>query len=489
MLKEELVDLIRETQRLKTEQQTVEAKAANKGCPKKLYDTLSSFSNQDEGGVILFGIDESKDFDVVGVYDAQDLQKHVSEQCSQMKPEVKALFTIAEVDGYVVVSAEIPGMDVSERPCFYEGKGRLKGSYKRVGDMDKPMTEYEIYSFEAFRKKYQDDIRTIDRCDFDTLDPSDLANYLLRLKASKPHLAALRDEQIYPLMSILKDGKVTLAAEWLFGYYPQAFAPQLCITAVKVFGEEKGALDSEGNRFEDNKRIEGTIPEMLDESLAFLRRNLSLSTKIDKQTGKRFDKFDLPIDAVREVVLNALVHRDYSIHTEGMPIQVELYSDRLEVSNPGGLYGRLTVDKLGKVQPDTRNPVLATAMEVLGLTENRYSGIPTVRRAMKQEGKPEPEFIDTGSEFRVVLHMRAAEIAPGEGLHSAKSNDYVGTAKEQQVLNFCSEPKSRREIAEMLNVEEYYAARRYINPLVRAGVLAMTLPDKLRSKDQKYIRA
>lgn len=489
MLKEELVDLIRETQRLKTEQQTVEAKAANKGCPKKLYDTLSSFSNQDEGGVILFGIDESKDFDVVGVYDAQDLQKHVSEQCSQMKPEVKALFTIAEVDGYVVVSAEIPGMDVSERPCFYEGKGRLKGSYKRVGDMDKPMTEYEIYSFEAFRKKYQDDIRTIDRCDFDTLDPSDLANYLLRLKASKPHLAALRDEQIYPLMSILKDGKVTLAAEWLFGYYPQAFVPQLCITAVKVFGEEKGALDSEGNRFEDNKRIEGTIPEMLDESLAFLRRNLSLSTKIDKQTGKRFDKFDLPIDAVREVVLNALVHRDYSIHTEGMPIQVELYSDRLEVSNPGGLYGRLTVDKLGKVQPDTRNPVLATAMEVLGLTENRYSGIPTVRRAMKQEGKPEPEFIDTGSEFRVVLHMRAAEIAPGEGLHSAKSNVYVGTAKEQQVLNFCSEPKSRREIAEMLNVEEYYAARRYINPLVRAGVLAMTLPDKLRSKDQKYIRA
>ena len=193
MLKEELVDLVRETQRLKAEQQTVEAKAASKGCPKKLYDTLSSFSNQDEGGVILFGVDESKDFDVVGVYDAQDLQKHVSEQCSQMKPEVQALFTIAEVDGCVVVSAEIPGVDVSERPCFYEGKGRLRGSYKRVGDMDEPMTEYEIYSFEAFRKKYQDDIRTIDRCDFDTLDPSDLANYLLRLKASKPHLAALRD--------------------------------------------------------------------------------------------------------------------------------------------------------------------------------------------------------------------------------------------------------------------------------------------------------
>ncbi len=488
MLKEELIDLVHETQQLKAEQQTVEVKAANRGCPKRLYDTLSAFSNQDEGGIILFGLDESQGFDAVGVYDAQDLQKHVSEQCMQMSPEVRALFTMASIDGGVVVSAEIPGMDVSERPCFYEGKGRLKGSYKRVGDMDKPMTEYEIYSFEAFRKKYQDDIRIIDGCGFDTLDPSDLANYLLRLKANKPHLASLRDEQIYPLMSILKNGKVTLAAEWLFGYYPQAFAPQLCITAIKVFGEEKGALDPEGNRFEDNKRIEGTIPEMLDECLAFLRRNLSLSTKIDRQTGKRSDRFELPIDAVREVVLNALIHRDYSIHTEGMPIQVELYSDRLEVKSPGGLYGRLTVDKLGKVQPDTRNPVLATAMEVLGLTENRYSGIPTVRRAMKQEGKPEPEFIDTGSEFRVVLRMHAPEKVLDEGVPEAKSGAYAGTAKEQQVLNYCAKPKSRSEIARMLNVEEYYAARRYINPLVGAGVLAMTVPDRPRSKDQKYVR-
>jgi ATP-dependent DNA helicase RecG len=488
MLKEELIDLVRETQQLEAEQQTVEVKAANRGCPKRLYDTLSAFSNQDEGGIILFGLDESQGFDAVGVYDAQDLQKHVSEQCMQMSPEVRALFTMASVNGGVVVSAEIPGMDVSERPCFYEGKGRLKGSYKRVGDMDKPMTEYEIYSFEAFRKKYQDDIRIIDGCGFDTLDPSDLANYLLRLKANKPHLASLRDEQIYPLMSILKNGKVTLAAEWLFGYYPQAFAPQLCITAIKVFGEEKGALGPEGNRFEDNKRIEGTIPEMLDECLAFLRRNLSLSTRIDRQTGKRSDRFELPIDAVREVVLNALIHRDYSIHTEGMPIQVELYSDRLEVKSPGGLYGRLTVDKLGKVQPDTRNPVLATAMEVLGLTENRYSGIPTVRQAMKQEGKPEPEFIDTGSEFRVVLRMRSAELGEDNGASTREIGGHHVTKKDQKVLDFCSEPRSRQEIAKMLDVDEYYAARRYIKPLVGAGALMMTLPDKPRSKDQRYVR-
>ncbi len=488
MLKEELEDLIAETQRLKAEQQTVEVKAANNGCPKKLYDTLSAFSNQDEGGVILFGLDESREFDVVGVYDAHDLQKHVAEQCDQMNPKVRALFTMVEVKGLAVVAAEIPGMDTSDRPCFYEGKGRLRGSYKRVGDMDMPMTEYEIYSYEAFRRKYQDDLRTLEGCGIDTLDPSDLANYLLRLKANKPQLAALPDDQIYDLMSIVRDGEVTLAAEWLFGYYPQAFAPQLCITAVKIFGAEKGDLDPAGNRFEDNKRIEGTIPEMLQECLAFLQRNLASSTKIDKLSGKRSDTFELPMDAVREVVLNALVHRDYSIHTEGMPIQVELYPDRLEVTSPGGLYGRLTIDKLGKVQPDTRNPVLATAMEVLGLTENRYSGIPTVRKAMAAKGHPEPEFVDTGSEFRVTLRMGVAASAANEGPSAVEGDAGSLGKKELEVLAFCVEPRSRKEIAEMLGVDEYYAARRYINPLVLSGALGRTIPDKPRSKNQKYVR-
>lgn len=489
MLKEELIELVQETQRLKAEQQTVEVKAAHEGCPKRVYDTLSSFSNQDGGGIIIFGLDEKRGFTVVGVYDAQDLQKHVGEQCLQMEPKVNPLFTIAEVNDKVVVSAEIPGLDLARRPCFYTGKGWLKGSYKRVGDGDVPMTEYEIYSFESFRKKYQDDVRAISGCNIDSLDPSKLANYLLRLKAGKPHLSRLKDEQIYKLMNIVKDDEVTLAAEWLFGYYPQAFAPQLCITAVQVFGTEKGQLDSEGNRFEDNKRIEGTIPEMLEEGLAFLRRNMSQSTRIDEGTGERIDGFEIPMVAVREVVLNALIHRDYSIHTEGMPIQINLYSDRLEVKNPGGLYGRLTVDELGKVQPDTRNPMLATAMEVLGLTENRYSGIPTINLAMEKAGNPQPEFLDSGAEFSVILRMGKRkskdhkEHFRGDG--SFESNPQ---SKMEAVRAFCTSPKTRQEIADFLGVKPYYAARRYINPLVESGVLKLTIPDKPRSKNQRYVK-
>lgn len=174
------------------------------------------------------------------------------------------------------------------------------------------------------------------------------------------------------------------------------------------------------------------------------------------------------------VVLNALVHRDYSIHTEGMPDQVELYSDRLEVSSPGGLYGRLTVDKLGKVQPDTRNPVLATAMEVLGLTENRYSGNSDSPSSYETGWEARTRIYRYRFKFRVVLRMRAADIAPDEELRSAKSDVYIRNRERATGAGLLWAKESRREIAEMLNVENYYAARRYINPLVGAGVLAMT---------------
>ena len=170
MTADELLEKLKEIQKMKCETQTIELKKAKEGCPKRLYDTLSSFSNQDEGGIILFGIDEEDGYRETGVYDAQDLQKKVNEQCLQMEPVVRPLLTVAEKEGKNFVSAEIPAIDLSERPCYYRGHGRIKGSYTRIGDSDEPMTDYEIYSYEAFRKKYQDDIRGVERAAFSSLD-------------------------------------------------------------------------------------------------------------------------------------------------------------------------------------------------------------------------------------------------------------------------------------------------------------------------------
>ncbi len=481
---EKFEEILNSIQIRKSESTNLEIKSANKGCPKKLFDTLSSFSNQDDGGVIVFGVDEEHDYEEAGVYDAQDLQKQVTGQCLQMCPTVRPLFTVLERNGKIFVAAEIPAVDLAERPCYYRGVGRIKGSYVRCVDSDEPMTEYEIYSYEAFRKKYQDDIRTVARATMQTIDKKALDDYIQLLKSGKPNMSELSDDTICELMSITRDKEPTLSAVLLFGLYPQAFFPGLCITAVSVPGTEIGEVGNQGERFIDNQKIEGNIVQMLDGSLQFVKKNLHNKTIIDPDTGKRADKTDYPMTAVREAVLNALVHRDYSIHTEAMPIRILIFEDRMEIHNPGGIYGRMRVDQLGKMQPNTRNPVLAAAMETLGITENRYSGIPTIRREMSEYGLPEPEFADSRGSFCVCFRKTDTDSEKDRG------EQPIGTEEnkvEIELLQFCRIPRTKKEISTFLGLKSVsYAVKKYVTPMVEQGKLYMSLPDKPKSSRQQY---
>lgn len=457
-----------------SESQNIEIKAAANGCPTRLFDTLSSFSNQDEGGVIVFGLDEKEGFAVKGVYDAHDLQKKVTEQCKQMEPSVRALFTICEIDGKVIVSAEIPGADISERPVFYKGVGRIKGSYVRVGESDEPMSEYEIYSYEAFRKRIRDDIRTIDNAKMQLMDETRMKNYLDAVKAERSNLADnVSQEEILELMGITVEGTPTLAGLMTFSKYPQTYFPQLCITAVALPGTEMGAVGDDGERFIDNKRITGAIPDMLDEAVEFVRKNSRTKTIIDED-GHRNDKTEYPIKAVREAILNALVHRDYSIHTENVPIRIEMYRDRMEITNSGGLYGKISIDALGKVHPETRNAALANMLELLKITENRYSGIPTMRMEFLNSGLLAPIFSVVHGEFKVVMRN-------GYNKESQSISD--------SIVEFCCIPRTRAELIAFTGKSRTYTMIQIVQPLIDSGKLKLTLPEKPRSSKQKFVKA
>lgn len=295
MQSEELNKLVKEIQKTRSERQNVELKAAAKGCPTHLFDTLSSFSNQDIGGIIIFGLDENQNYQVVGVYDAQDLQKKVTEQCKQMQPSIRALFMVSVIEGKTIVSAEIPSVDISERPVFYKGVGRIRGSYIRVGDSDEPMSEYEIYSYDAFRKRIRDDIRVIQSAKISLFDKERLSKYLDAVKHESKNLADhVSENEILELMGITSEGIPTLAGVMSFSVYPQAYFPQLCITAVVVPGTEIGETGEYGERFIDNKRITGAIPDMLEDAVDFVRKNSRTKTIID-DNGKRYDKPEYPL--------------------------------------------------------------------------------------------------------------------------------------------------------------------------------------------------
>lgn len=475
MIENELIMLVNDIRKKKCESNYIELKAAAKGCP-KIFDTLSSFSNQENGGKIIFGIDENNNYDICGVYDAADLKKKIMEQSLQMEPVVRPLCTVATIDGKTVVCAEIQGLDNFSKPCFYKGVGRLKGSYIRVADGDRLMTEYEIYSYEAFKKKIEDELRIADRATIEDIMTNNLEKYLLELRSKKANFTNLSNEKICRLQGFINESKPTLAGVMMFSDYPQAFFPQLCITAVSIPGTEMSEIGSVGERFIDNERIDGTFTQMLNEALIFVRKNIKSKTIIDKNTGKRVDKPDYPIVAIRELIINAFVHRDYSIHTDYTPITIKIFSDRFEIENPGGLYGRMTIDQLGKVSADTRNPFIANALEILGETENRYSGIPTIINAMKEYGLPEPKFESERGIFRATLYNQ-------------KNQETILDSAEEEIINFCKVPKSRAEIEKFFNgrFSIAYVMSKYIHPMVKKGILKLTIPNAPKSKNQKYV--
>lgn len=473
MQAEDLIKIVLDIKTLKAETQTIELKAATQGCPTRLFDTLSSFSNQDDGGIIVFGIDEADDYAIKGVYDPQDLQKKVTEQCKQMEPSVRALFTVCEIEGHTIVSAEIPGVDISDRPVFYKGVGRIKGSYVRVGESDELMSEYEIYSYEAFRKRIRDDIRIVENSKLNMINAERMQNYLSAVKNERKNLADnVLEDEILELMGITNNGVPTLAGLMTFSKYPQTYFPQLCITAVSLPGTEQGTLGNDGERFIDNKRITGAIPDMLEEAVEFVRRNSRTKTIIN-DNGQRADKTEYPIKAVREAILNALVHRDYSIHTENVPIRIEMYRDRMEIINCGGLYGKISIDALGKVRPETRNAALANILELLKVTENSYSGIPTMRSEFANAGLPAPIFSVNHGEFKVVMK---------NGLFTET------TPLFDSLIDFCSIPRTRSEIVSFVGKSKNHVMSQIVAPLLLSGKLKMTMPDKPKSSNQKFIK-
>ena len=278
------------------------------------------------------------------------------------------------------------------------------------------------------------------------------------------------------MLNVTRNGIPTLAAVLNFCLYPQGFFPQLGITAIVVPGTEIGDVDQDSARFIDNKRIGGTIPEMVEEALNFCRRNMKVKTIISKETGLRTDKTEYPMDALREAILNAVIHRDYSIHTEGTPIQIDFFTDRVEIHSPGSLYGRMSIEQLGIAKPDLRNPALAVMAETLTTAEHRYSGIPTMRNAMKESGLPEPKFENRRNEFVVTFYNK-----------EDPEKDALTAEPAQDLLAFCHDPITRQEIAAFLGVKTvFYAMQHYVQPLITTGKLAMTIPEKPKSRNQKY---
>ncbi len=405
--------LIKELRAAGSESTEVEVKSGLHGFPKSALETMSAFANG-SGGTILFGLTD-KTFRPVKGFDAQRVHDAVSIAVrAKLTPHPAVELSVEEFEGSRVVRADVEEMPYFDKPCFVGSKGAYGGSYIRIGEGDHKLSEYEVSQLRDNRVQPGYDREPVENGNQETLNSQAVENLLEKARVRTPSAFAGVDTRIaLKRLNVTTEStrraRPTLAGLLALGVYPQEFFPQLNVTFVAVPGTSLGEVDAGGVAFTDNQSFNGPIPSLITASVDAVRRNSNRAAII---TGEgRTDVYDYPDVAVREAITNALMHRDYSSYARGIQVQMEMYTDRLEIRNPGGLYGGVRVEELGRVfTSSSRNAALAKLLEEVemprtgsSVCENRGSGIARMAYAMEKAGKAAPEFRVTPTSVTVIL--------------------------------------------------------------------------------------
>ncbi|MBL0885888.1 ATP-binding protein [Myceligenerans indicum] len=405
----------------------IEAKAAHQGYPQDLAPTLSAFGNMPGGGVIVLGLDERAGFEAVGVYDAADAQARLAGQARRaVAPPLHVSFTTGQVDGSTIVLARVRELPSTDKPCEVTASG---SAYLRSYDGDYPLSEPERQGFVANRGVARHDQAPVKGSTRDDLDDTLVATYIANCRARSPRLASMPDDAVLRHTRVVtREGVPTLAGIYTLGGYPQTYFPTLSITASVA--ARPG--DPVGTRSADIAHFDGPLPELLDQAVAWVRRNTATRVRFGRD-GHGRDEPEYPTEAVRELVANALVHRDLGPHALSTRVTMTLRDDRLVITNPGGLHG-LTVEQLGAgTGGSARNQSLYDISKDVRTSDGRRviegigSGIATVRQALKEAGMTPPHFVDAGIRFTAIV--------PEHALLDPEDLDWLATLTTAQGLS------------------------------------------------------
>ena len=439
-LQVEVDEAVQQLRRAGTDLQAIEVKAAAGGLPRSTAETVSAFANG-QGGLLLLGLDESAGFAPVSI-DAAKLASDLAAACAdQLEPPVRPEIDVVTVDGQPVVAARVEELPADRKPCHLRARGIDRGSFLRTHDGDRSLSSYEVHVLVASRGQPRDDMAPVDRASVRDLDPELVESLVRRLRETRgPIFANATDEEILTLVGVLisVDGekRVSLAGLLALGRYPQQHFPQLDATFVS-YPVTSGEPLPDGTRFLDNQSIDGPIPVQVTAALAAMRRNMKRRSII---VGLgREDRWEYPEEAVREIVANALMHRDYHPLAHGAQVRIELYPDRLEVTSPGGLHGPISRDDLlAESVSSSRNALLAKLLEDVevpgtGRTvcENRGSGLLATAAALRDAGIEPPSLRDNVREFRVVVRNHG--LLDPEAVSWLSTIDTVGLTDRQRL--------------------------------------------------------
>lgn len=272
----------------------------------------------------------------------------------------------------------------------------------------------------------------------------------------------------------------TNAAIVLFGTNATFFLHGCYVQYVHFEGEDTGS------EILNERRIRGSLCSILPKLESFVKDAIVTARPMPVSILREQIVFNYPELALRELLMNACMHRDYQ---SNMPIRIYQFSNRIEILNAGGLYGEARPENFPTVN-DYRNPIIAEAMRGLKYVNMFNRGIQRVKNMLKENGNPEPKFnVSKVTAFEVTVQPSLSLNLVTDGEKVTKSAT-KSTELMNEVIAFCEEPRSLTEIMAHLGLKHRNNAKsRYIDPLIENGFLEMTIPDKPKSRSQKYKRA
>lgn len=346
--------------------QQCEVKECKRRISSTITDTLSAFSNG-SGGWIILGLSEKAGFTPVEGFDARAMQEALSQACEKMTPVVRPVIVTCPFEGANLVFARIYEMLPRDKPCFITERGPYGGSYIRTGDGDRHMTSYEVDRLIEEHLQPTYDLDVVPGATPDDLDPTLMQGLLARVRGQHPHVFDGRADTdiLLDLQALRHDDsdtarsgvggilRPTLAGLLALGRYPQKYFPRLGVTIAVFPGTGRDAVFRGEDRLVASESIVGPIPVMIDDAVESLMHWIGAK------------KPDYPPPVLREAIANALTHRDYSPDARGTQVTISVFTDRIEIANPGGLYGTVTHDVLANPHPVTGVPFVSTRNQFL----------------------------------------------------------------------------------------------------------------------------
>lgn len=392
----------------------IEAKQCTTKIDKSVLESICAFSNEPNlgGGTILIGVSESDDeetpYYISGVVLPDKLQSDLSTQCANaFNHSIRPLIEIERIDGKNVLIVTVKELDPKNKPLYFKSKQLPQGAWRRIGSTDQQCTDDDL--LQLYHDADDFDKALAEGADLDDIDENAVRLYRNLRRNVNPKAEELNYSDFDLLRSLNAiarsnngEWKLTHTGLLVFGTQMalRREMPAARVDYIRVEGTEW--ISDPRNRF-SSIDMRGSLLLMVNRAFNAIADDLPRGFSLRPGNLQAERPLQIPEDALREAIVNALIHQNFRIH---QPIQLIRYSNRIEIINPG--FSLKPVETLGEPGSRMRNPNIGSIFHETQLAEAKGTGIGTMRRLM-EEAKMLPPTFDSNTlrnnfTTRILLH-------------------------------------------------------------------------------------